>query len=168
MIKAAICVVLALTVVGLVIWASDQVTMQGERTIYTVACEQGVWEGLRCTGRLSPGELHRFLVSKTRNEVVFWISGSRTPSGKYTNCTVVDRDNWSCNDRAGEQLAIVNELSYGRPTAKGSEPTLPFHAVTKWKWWALRAGLPGLRVADFGSGNNAPPQRRGHFGKTKP
>ena len=160
MIKALICVILVLGGLGFVIWASDQITLQGERTLYTVTCEQGVWEELRCTGRLAAGDLHRFLVSRNRNEVVFWISGSRVPSGKYTDCTVIDRDNWTCNVGANEQPAIVRELSYGRPTLSGSGLTVPFHAVAKWKWWALHAGLPGFVKADFGSGVNAPPPKR--------
>ena len=35
---------------GAFIWASDRITLEGERTVYTVGCEQGVWIGLRCTG----------------------------------------------------------------------------------------------------------------------
>ena len=167
MLKGLICVILILAGLGYVIWASDQITLQGERTIYTVTCEQGVWDGLRCSGRLSAGELHRFLVSRNRNEVVFWISGSTTPSGKYTDCKVTDRDNWTCNVVAGEQRAIVRELSYGRPTSSGSESTRPFHAVAKWKWWALQMGLPGFGTADFGSGSYAPPPKRGRSAKVR-
>lgn len=167
MIKGLICIILVLASLGFVIWSSDQVTLQGERTIHTVTCEGGAWDGLRCTGRLAAGELHRFLVSKNRNEVVYWISGSSTPSGKYTDCKVTDRDNWSCNVGVAERRAIATELSYGRPTANGSGPTLPFHAVAKWKWWALRAGLPGFRAADFGSGLQAPPTRRARSDKAR-
>ena len=167
MIKALICVLLVLGALGAVIWSSDQITLQGERTIYTVICEQGVWDGLRCPGRLSAADLHRFLVSRNRNEVVFWISGSSTPSGKYTDCKVTDRDNWTCNVVAGAQRAIVRELSYGRPTSSGSDPARPFHAVAKWKWWALQMGLPGFGTADFGSGPYAPPPKRGRSEKVR-
>ena len=167
MVKALICVILVLAGLGFVIWSSDQVTLQGERTIYTVNCDQGHWDGLRCMGRLTAGELHRFLVSKNRNEVVYWISGSSTPSGKYTDCKVTDRDNWRCNIGAAERPAIVSELSYGRPTSNGSGPTRSFRAVAKWKWWALRAGLPGFATADFGSGLQAPPPKRARSDKVR-
>ena len=165
MIKSLISVILILGGLGFVIWASDQITLQGERTIYTVSCEQGAWEGLRCSGRLVASDLHRFLVSRNRNEVVFWISGSSMPSGKYTDCKVTDRDNWSCNVNAGQPQAIVRELSYGQPTSSASESARPFHAVAKWKWWALRLGVPGFATADLSSGVEAPVRKRGRLEK---
>jgi hypothetical protein len=165
MIKALICVFLVLGGLGVVIWASDQITLQGERTIYTVDCEQGEWDGLRCKGRLVAGDMHRFRVSRSRNEVVFWIAGSNAPSGKYGDCQVVDRDNWVCKIGPAEHPAIVRELSYGRPTAAGSESSVPFHAVAKWKWWALHAGLPGFGSADFGGGPHVPPPKNGRPAK---
>ena len=136
---------------AIAIWASDRVTLQGEHTIYTVACEHGNWERQRCTGRLVAGEQHRFRASRSRNEVVFWIAGSPAPSGKYTDCQVTNRDNWKCNASSNEQTSIVRELSSGMPTASGTVSTHPFHAVAKWKWWMLRAGIPGFTVADYGS-----------------
>ena len=168
MIKGLICVVLILGGLGFVVWSSDQITMQGERTIYTVNCAQGEWDGLRCTGRLTAGELHRFRISRSRHEVVFWIAGSSAPLGKYTDCQVTDRDNWSCNVGLGEKPGIVSELVYGRPTLSGSGPTQPFQAVDKWKWWAVRAGLPGLSSADFGSGFNAPSPKNGRPSPVRP
>ena len=137
--------------VGIVIWASDQITLQGEHTIYTVDCEHGSWEGQQCSGRLVAGEQHRFRASRSRNEVVFWIAGSSAPSGKYTDCQVTNRDNWKCNARSSEQASIVSELSSGRPSASEIVTAHPFHAVAKWKWWMLRAGIPGFTVADYGS-----------------
>ena len=167
MIKGLIWVILILGGLGYVIWASDQITLQGERTIYTVRCEQGVWDGLRCSGRLTAGELHRFLVSRNRNEVVFWISGSTTPSGKYTDCKVTDRDNWSCKVVGGEQRAIVRELAYGRPTLSAGETPRPFYAVAKWKWWAVQMGVPGFATADFSGGSQAPLPKGGRSGTVR-
>ena len=34
------------------LWASDRITMQGERTIFTVNCDNGSWQGDRCNGKL--------------------------------------------------------------------------------------------------------------------
>ena len=33
-------------------WLTDFITVQGERTIYTVACQGGEWRGDLCTGKL--------------------------------------------------------------------------------------------------------------------
>ena len=131
------------------IWSSDHITLEGERTIYTVTCEQGTWDGLRCSGRIAAGDRHRFRSSRSRREVVYWISGSAAPSGKYTDCSVTDRDFWSCKEQAGEQPTIAHELSDGRPVQRAAGIDMPFHAVTKWKWWALRLGISGFSKADF-------------------
>jgi hypothetical protein len=82
---------------------------------------------------------------------LFWVAGSSSPSGKYTDCQVTDRDNWACNVSADGKRSIAHGLSHGRPTFNGTGIDLPFHAVTKWKWWALRARTPGMTEADFGS-----------------
>ena len=67
--------VVVIVALGVFIWASDRITLEGERTIYTVGCEHGDWNGLRCTGRLTPGDRYRFRASRSRNEIVYWIAG---------------------------------------------------------------------------------------------
>ena len=149
MYRALLYILVIVGALGVFIWASDRITLEGERTIYTVNCEQGAWDGLRCTGRIAAGDRHRFRSSRSRREVVYWIAGSAAPSGKYSDCDVTDRDYWSCKSRAGELPTITHELSDGRPVQRAAGIDLPFHAVTKWKWWALRLGIPGFTKADF-------------------
>jgi hypothetical protein len=134
----------ALLLFAAVIWLSDRITLQGERTIYTVDCAGGAWEGTRCNGRLVSGDRYAFRASPRRHEVIYWKRGSADPSGTYSDCTVVDRDNWSCNVRVDQKAAIAYEMKNGRPTGGGPGLTLPFHDVPKWKWWALQLGIPGL------------------------
>jgi hypothetical protein len=151
MLATVIAVVVAL---GVFIWASDRITLEGERTIYTVVCDQGVWEGLRCTGRLKAGDRHRFRASRSRHEIVYWIAGSSSSSGKFTECDVTDRDRWVCKEHAGEQPTITHEMTQGRPMPKEAGSDLPFHAVNKWKWWALDMGIPVVKWADYSSNRN--------------
>ncbi len=129
-----------LAIIAFILWGSDWITLQGERTIYTVRCDQGVWEGTKCTGRLLPGDRHAFRASRTRNEVIYWIRESRAPSGKYTDCMVKDRDNWTCNVRIDQEPAITYEMSKGKPTHTAMSEIMPFHAVPKWEWWLMKVG----------------------------
>jgi hypothetical protein len=152
--------ILALTVFAILLWGSDQVTWEGERTIYAVTCEGGNWSGLTCAGHLAAGERYRFRASRSRNEVVYWIAGSKSPSGKYSDCQVKDRDNWTCNSQTGQPASIALGLSRGRPTSQAPGLVVPFHAVTKWKWLALVAGLSLSTDADFGSDSASPPPRK--------
>ena len=131
------------------LWISDQITLQGERTIYTVDCQQGVWEGLHCTGSLVAGKRYRYRASRSRHEVVFWIAGSSSPSGKYTDCDVHDRGNWSCNATLETTPSITQEMLNDRAIHGPNGVTIPFHAVPKWKWWALRAGIRFFAEADY-------------------
>ena len=151
MYRTLLYIMVIVVALGVFIWSSDHITLEGERTIYAVNCEQGAWDGLRCAGRMAAGDRYRFRSSRSRHEVVYWIAGSATPSGKFSDCDVTDRDYWSCKARAGEQPAIAHELVDGRPVPGVAETDLPFHAVVKWKWWLLRMGIPGFHKADFSS-----------------
>ncbi len=134
--------------VAVLLWGSDQITLQGERTIYTVDCEAGRWNGTECASRLIPGKRYAFRASKSRHEVLYWIRGSDAPSGRYTDCTVTDRDNWSCNAASGDGTpSIAFEMIKGRPTRSGSGMAAAYHSVPKWKWWLMDAGYRGFRVA---------------------
>ena len=130
-------VVVLLSLLGLV-WASDQITAQGERTVYTVECDGGAWQGAHCGGRLSPGARHRFLASKAQEEVSFWIVGSSRPPGKFTDCVVRDGRNWICRPEAEASRTITLQMSDGRPVHSASGPTQAFHTIQKWRWWLLR------------------------------
>jgi len=140
--------VFILAVVVVLIWASDRITLQGERTIYSVDCAQGTWDGNRCTGRLVPGPRYAFRVSPRRHEVIYWIRESEAPSGKYTDCSVKDRDNWTCNVQIGQPAAAAYEMKDGRPTRGTRGLTIAFRDVPKWKWWAIRGGAGFFTVAN--------------------
>jgi len=138
-----------LMAVAIMIWASDKISYEGERTVYTVRCEQGAWEGGRCTGRLVAGDQYRFRASKSRQEVLYWIVGSSEPSGKYTGCKVADRGNWKCTEAVGQPPTIAHEMLNGRPRRDESGTMLPFHAVPKWQWWLLDVGFPVTNNATY-------------------
>ena len=94
--RVRLLVVLLLTVLVVAGWASDFVTLQGERTIYTAACEDGEWQEGRCTGRMVAGNRYRYHASKERSEVVLHVVGSSAPAGRLSNCEVRDGRNWTC------------------------------------------------------------------------
>lgn len=134
--------VLAFAALGAFAWSTDKITMQGERTVYTVACSQGVWDGNRCSGKLVAGARYRFRALRAHSEVLFWTVGASEPSGKFTDCTVVDGQNWSCKASAEAARTITREMIHGQPTSDPSVNTLPFHETPKWKWMLLRMGVP--------------------------
>jgi hypothetical protein len=142
-------VVLLLAFIVALLWGSDRITMQGERTLYTVDCDRGTWNGRICTGKLVPGKRYAFRASIARNEVVYWVRGSSAASGKYPDCKVADRDNWSCKVPVdGAPATIAHEMAKGHPTQTGSANMLPFHSVSKWKWWLMDAGIRVFTKAD--------------------
>lgn len=130
-------------------WASDKVGIEGERTVYTVQCVGGSWQGNVCTGRLAAGDLHRFRASRSRGEVIYWIASSPAPSGKFTRCQVKDRGNWKCGaPPPGQPPTITREMANGRPVREAGQGA-DFHAVRKWEWWLVRTGIPLVKTADF-------------------
>jgi hypothetical protein len=134
-------VVLVLAVLGGFAWAADFVTLQGERTVYTANCEQGSWQGTRCSGTLVAGERHRFRALKAHGEVLFWTVGSKEPSGKFNDCDVKDGRNWTCKASPELPRAIAREMALGKPVPDPAGLTRPFHPVSKWRWMLLRYGI---------------------------
>jgi hypothetical protein len=144
-------VLLLLALLGFAAWASDFVTMQGERTIYTVDCRNGVWEGDRCSGQVSAGARYRYRALKPHGEVIFWTVGTKEPSGKFSECTIQDGRNWLCQVCPDAARSITLQMSQGMPVhAAGEAPvTRPFRAVPKWRWLLLQRG--------FTAGHDVPP-----------
>lgn len=126
--------------VAFVMWASDFVTMQGERTVYTVQCQDGTWIGQSCSGRLAAGARYRFRALRAHGEVLFWTVGERERSGRFTGCEIVDGRNWHCAASAEGSGTIASEMRHGAAVPGGNRATKPFHAVAKWRWFLLPAG----------------------------
>jgi hypothetical protein len=133
-------VTLVAVLFGVLAWASDFFTLQGEWTVYTVECKQGTWSGDQCSGKLAAAERYRFRALKPHGEVFFWIVGSAEPSGRFTQCEIKNRKNWACKANADSPRSITLELSNGRPVPDPTANTRPFHAVPKVTWLLLRYG----------------------------
>lgn len=137
--------VIALVVaLGFAAWASDFVTLQGERTVYTVDCTGGAWQGDRCTGTLKPGTRYRYRALKPHNEVIFWTVGTSERSGKFDDCKIQDGRNWVCKVGADAPRSITLQMAEGRPVpAVDGTPavTKSFRAVSKWRWLLLQRGF---------------------------
>jgi hypothetical protein len=130
-------------VLGIALWGSDKITYEGERTIYTVRCEQGNWEGLACKGKMVAGDRYRFRASVSKQEVLYWVVASSQPSGKFSNCKVKDRGNWECEEsaNAGQPATITRSMVNGRPKREEGHHSIPFRAVPKWVWFVLDSGV---------------------------
>jgi hypothetical protein len=131
----------ALAAFAVLVWANDTVTLQGERTIYTVSCEGGAWHGEHCTGKLAAAARYRFRALKPHAEVLFWTVGASAPSGKFDACTIVDGRNWICKPCADASRTITLQMAHGYAVPNPNGPTKPFHAVQKWRWWLIRWGI---------------------------
>ncbi len=142
-------VAIVVALLALLAWFDDFVTLQGEKTIYTVRCEDGQWKGNACSGTLVAAERYRFRALKLRSEVVFWTLGSAEASGKYTGCEIKDGRNWTCKANADAAGTITLSLTGGRARHDASGAARPFHAISKWKWWLLRYGIGNFHRADY-------------------
>ena len=134
-------VLLVLVALGFAAWASDFVTMQGERTVYTVDCRNGTWQGDRCSGDVAAGTRYRFRALKPHNEVIFWTVGTNEPSGKFKECTIQDGRNWVCKVCPDAARSITLQMAQGAPVAAAPTVTRPFRAVSKWRWLLLQRGF---------------------------
>lgn len=132
-----IILVAVIAVMSFFVWAGDEITWKGERTVYAVRCELGTWVGDRCSGRLVAAERFRFRALKNHEEVLFWTAGSSEPSGKFKQCVIESGRNWSCKANADGPKSITLEMSKGHPVPNSTGATRPFHAVPKLSWMIL-------------------------------
>jgi len=139
-----------LVILGLAgfIWSTDRITFQGERTVYTVTCDGGSWIDSHCTSKLAAGARYTFRASRTRQEVLYWTVGSNTPSGRYGNCHVENRGNWSCKVEPEQSRTIAVEMKNDKPTRSNDGNASTYHTVPKWKWWAIRYGINSFSDAN--------------------
>ncbi len=138
-------VLLVLVALGFAAWASDFVTMQGERTIYTVDCGGGAWQGERCTGHLVPGVRYRYRALKPKGEVIFWTVGTKEPSGKFDDCKIQDGRNWVCKVCPDAARSITLRMAQGSAVPDNPRVTRPFRSVSKWRWLLLESGFTADR-----------------------
>ena len=132
------------------VWASDIVSLQGERTVYTAACQNGTWTGSVCSGKLVAAERFRFRALKAHNEVIFWNVGvASDPTGKFTQCVIADGRNWVCQPNADGPKAIALAMHHGRPVQDPTGKARQVHPVSKWAWTLLNAGLPVSESAPY-------------------
>jgi hypothetical protein len=142
-------VLAALAAVFAFVWGSDKVTLQGERTIYTIDCRDGAWQGLHCSGRLVAADRFRFRALKPHREVIFWTVGTAEPSGKFADCDIKDGRNWICQPNAEAPRTITLQMSNGVPVPDSMGRVKAFHAVDKWRWFFLQWGIPIGSDADI-------------------
>lgn len=141
MVRVWVIVAVLLAALGFAGWASDFVTMQGERTVYTVDCVGGAWQGDRCAGRLAAGIRYRYRALKPHGEVIFWTVGTKEPSGKFEDCKIQDGRNWVCKVCPDAARSITLHMAQGSPVPDTPEVTRPFRSVSKWRWLLLQRGF---------------------------
>jgi hypothetical protein len=134
--------------VAFVTWASDFITLQGERTIYTVSCSNDLWRGSHCAGRLAAAERYRFRALRARGEVLFWTVGANEPSSKFTECKIQDGRNWSCQPNADASKSITLQMLHGMALHDETGQVRRFHAVPKWRWILASYNVPTGNDAD--------------------
>jgi hypothetical protein len=146
MIRVWLFVIALVGALGFAAWASDFVTMQGERTVYTVECVDGAWQGDRCSGRVKAGTRYRYRALKPHNEVIFWTVGTSEPSGKFEDCKIQDGRNWVCKVCKDAARSITLEMVHGKPVPMAdAAQTKAFRAVSKWRWLLLQRGYTAAR-----------------------
>jgi hypothetical protein len=134
-------VILVLAALVFAAWASDFITLQGERTVYTVECHDGVWADDVCSGYVVAGHRYRYRALKPHHEVIFWTVGAKERSGKFDDCAIADGRNWVCKPDSDAPRSVTLEMSGGVPVPGPTGVTLPLRAVSKWRWLLLGRGL---------------------------
>jgi hypothetical protein len=146
--NAVIGMVVLVLLLALAAWTTDFVTLQGERTVFTADCAAGSWQGERCTGELRAGKRYRFRALRAHGEVIFWTAGAAESSGKLSGCQIANGRHWRCPPNGTESATVTLQMEAGQPVVDPRVRTLPFHPVSKWRWYLLSWGLPAGHSAE--------------------
>lgn len=133
-------ILVGMALLASILWLGDKITLQGERTVYTVDCQQGSWQGQRCNGRMVAAHRVRFRILKAHREVLVWNAGGSETSGKFTDCEIKDGRNWKCQLHPDAPSTVTHQMVHGQPIPDPASGK-PLHTVAKWHWWLLRWGL---------------------------
>jgi hypothetical protein len=120
-------------------WASDFVTLQGERTTYTAKCEGGEWQRGACTGKMVAGNRYRYRAAKKEGEVFLQIIGSSRTSRTLVNCNVRDGRNWTCPQDDSIARTWTTHMENGTPVIPENSSARSERRVSKWRWFVLHA-----------------------------
>ena len=109
--------------------------------MYTANCVHGALRGSHCSGELVAGPRYWFRAVRAHDEVLFSTDSGAEPLRRLSPCAINDGRNWICRPGADAAHTITLQMSLGRPVVSPGDPTLPLHAVSKWRWWLLRCGI---------------------------
>jgi hypothetical protein len=128
-----------LVVLGFMGWGTDGITLNGERTVYTAACQDGCWQGTSCAGKLATGVRFRFRASKAHREVLFRTAGSTAePAGKLSDREIQDGSNWRCRPNA--------DLADNHPRNASWLSGHRFGRTGRGIWSGIKAALVSLEI----------------------
>ena len=130
-------------------WAGDAITLQGERSVFTVECQAGGWQAKHCDGRLLAGAQYTFRVVDSLREVQFWTVGAPRSIGHLTDCAITDGRNWVCKSGPDLERSATAQMLNGVPLVRSTGSGKLPHAVFKWRWYLLRLGLSLGHDADI-------------------
>lgn len=147
-VRTAYGLVAALLLLVFYAWAVDFVTLEGERTVYTVACSGGDWVDQRCSGSIVVADRYRFRALKAHREVLFWTVGAAEPAGKLIDCGITNSRNWVCKPGADAARSITLQLARGQPVTDAGPSARKLHVVPKLRWLLLRMGISWSNSAE--------------------
>lgn len=134
-------VVLSLAIVAYA-WSIDFLSFDGERTVYTVRCTGGTWQGPTCSGTLALADRHRFRALRLHKEVLFWTVASTEPAGKLQGCTVVSGRNWTCSANDQPPWAVATQMVHGEAVLEEHARAAGLRSISKMRWFFARMGVP--------------------------
>lgn len=134
-------------------------------TVMEIACgSTPLTDAKKCSDERTAGSELEIIVNPTTQKVQISVTKN---SGKYfgnitsilERCSVVDASNWTCTDEnrsapnATIQIELINKFGmqhghYYHALTGGLPPHYFTSSISGWRYWAYRAGLLSLAVAE--------------------
>ncbi len=100
--------ILVLAVAGCIMWVYDINPYSTKLHVYTQTCDNMILDNTYCKGNWIDNPTSVFTIDKENNAVTYSDKDLASLS-TYSNCSIIDRKNWTCIDDTSNNEVIVKD-----------------------------------------------------------
>ena len=100
--------ILVLASAGCILWVYDINPYSKKLHVYTQKCDNMILDNTYCKGDWIGSPTSLFVIDKENNTVTY-IDKDQSSTNTYSNCSIIDRKNWTCIDDISNNEVIVKD-----------------------------------------------------------
>ncbi len=98
--------ILVLAGVACILWVYDINPYSAKLHVYTQTCDNMILDNTYCKGEWINNPTSVYVINKENNTVTY---NDKDQSNTFSNCSIIDRKNWTCIDDTSNNEVIVKD-----------------------------------------------------------